>query len=462
MKRTARWMFVGSIALVAAAVTGCASTYSEGDETESLATEQTSLILAKDCLAGPPRGRVGICHATGKRARPYVFERVKPNVCAGIHARHPGDFISSDPTCPVCGNGIVENGETCDPLSSCPTSCDDGNACTADQLSGSPTTCNATCSHTPISACAAGDSCCPTGCSSSNDSDCAPTCTPTSPIRKLTFNWLGRSCGATEPQDVVFTLNETEVARVPLTNSCDCTPGVGSVEVTNPALLALGVNGTNTFRVTTTGELSWGTVALETPTFGTEMPIWAAWPYPTWNDATAHPPNLCMVGVQAGLSLSGVATNLYGGTTCPPPNCTPTSPIRKLKFSWLGRSCGATQPQDVVFTLNEHEVARVPLANSCDCAPGVGNIEISDQALLAFGVNGTNTFRVTSAGELSWGTVALGTPEFGGEYTIWAAWPFENWNDATSHPADLCTVGVQDGLDLSGLAMNLVGGVSCN
>ncbi len=30
---------------------------------------------------------------------------------------------------PICGNSIVEAGETCDPPASCPTTCDDGDVC---------------------------------------------------------------------------------------------------------------------------------------------------------------------------------------------------------------------------------------------------------------------------------------------------------------------------------------------
>ena len=41
----------------------------------------------------------------------------------------------------------METGETCDPPSSCPSSCDDGNACTVDLLTGSAANCSSACSH---------------------------------------------------------------------------------------------------------------------------------------------------------------------------------------------------------------------------------------------------------------------------------------------------------------------------
>jgi hypothetical protein len=46
---------------------------------------------------------------------------------------------------PLCGNGKVDSGETCD--GNCPASCDDSNPCTADILQG--TGCAVTCMHKP-------------------------------------------------------------------------------------------------------------------------------------------------------------------------------------------------------------------------------------------------------------------------------------------------------------------------
>ncbi len=70
---------------------------------------------------------------------------------------------------PTCGNAEIEFGETCDP---CPTSCDDGNACTLDQMTGSANNCNVACTFTVITSCGPGDGCCPQGCDVVTDSDC--------------------------------------------------------------------------------------------------------------------------------------------------------------------------------------------------------------------------------------------------------------------------------------------------
>lgn len=73
-----------------------------------------------------------------------------------------------------CGDGVIddEEGETCDPMTDCPTSCNDFNACTVDTKNGSASTCNVECSYSDIGQCDSGDGCCPQGCSSVNDSDC--------------------------------------------------------------------------------------------------------------------------------------------------------------------------------------------------------------------------------------------------------------------------------------------------
>ena len=97
--------------------------------------------------------------------------------------------VSGDDCCPVgcnanidadcsesCGNGAVEIGETCDPGASCPTDCNDGNACTIDQMTGSAENCNVACSYMVLSTCTSGDGCCPTGCNAINDSECSLTC----------------------------------------------------------------------------------------------------------------------------------------------------------------------------------------------------------------------------------------------------------------------------------------------
>jgi hypothetical protein len=88
----------------------------------------------------------------------------------------PGCGPTTDADCAhTCGDGKVGAEETCDPPSTCPTSCpDDGDPCTREQLTGSPAACDVACRHVPIKTCsgAAADRCCPNGCTNATDRDC--------------------------------------------------------------------------------------------------------------------------------------------------------------------------------------------------------------------------------------------------------------------------------------------------
>src|SRR5512138_415216 len=84
-----------------------------------------------------------------------------------------GGSAATGGTAPVCGNGVREAGETCDPPGSCPL-CDDQDDCTTDTSTGAAATCNLVCSHTAKTCSTAGkDRCCPAGCNAATDSDCA-------------------------------------------------------------------------------------------------------------------------------------------------------------------------------------------------------------------------------------------------------------------------------------------------
>jgi cysteine-rich repeat protein len=81
-----------------------------------------------------------------------------------------------DADCPsVCGNQIVESGETCDPQTDC-APCVSDDPCLEVQSSGSADACNARCTLVPKTTCSGGDQCCPAGCDTANDSDCSQTC----------------------------------------------------------------------------------------------------------------------------------------------------------------------------------------------------------------------------------------------------------------------------------------------
>lgn len=85
-----------------------------------------------------------------------------------------GANATTDADCaPVCGNSVKEGSEKCDP---CPSTCNDGVACTTDSSSGSAGACSLQCTHTTITAPSNGDACCPSGANAVNDSDCTAQC----------------------------------------------------------------------------------------------------------------------------------------------------------------------------------------------------------------------------------------------------------------------------------------------
>ncbi len=84
---------------------------------------------------------------------------------------------ASDADCDAtCGNTVVEPGETCDPLASCPMACAQI-GCQERILAGAGT-CAAVCSNggQETTCSPSTDGCCPAGCNASNDIDCAATC----------------------------------------------------------------------------------------------------------------------------------------------------------------------------------------------------------------------------------------------------------------------------------------------
>jgi hypothetical protein len=91
----------------------------------------------------------------------------------------PGNMRSdTDADCPapdpVCGNGVKEGTEACDPPGAPCPACTDTTQCTREVVGGSA--CNPTCDHVAITAPAPGDGCCPSGANANNDADCTADC----------------------------------------------------------------------------------------------------------------------------------------------------------------------------------------------------------------------------------------------------------------------------------------------
>src|SRR5262249_33122515 len=96
------------------------------------------------------------CQAQG------VDDGVQTGCAPGDGCRPAAGSRNNDSDCaPKCGNGAVEAGETCDPASSCPSTCP-WNGCMRKRLGGSAATCTAQCVDDGTqTACAHGDGCCP-------------------------------------------------------------------------------------------------------------------------------------------------------------------------------------------------------------------------------------------------------------------------------------------------------------
>lgn len=75
---------------------------------------------------------------------------------------------------PMCGNSVVEAGESCDPADECPKpeTCVSSDACISAVITGSADDCNALCTLSDVTVCADDDECCAPGCSFAQDNDC--------------------------------------------------------------------------------------------------------------------------------------------------------------------------------------------------------------------------------------------------------------------------------------------------
>lgn len=127
----------------------------------------TSCASEDPCL---PRTLIGSGCYTACAAMPVTEIGVADGCCAST----ANSTVDVDCNA-VCGNGVVEGSETCDPPGSCPA-CVTTDRCLDAAASGSSASCNVTCTFTPKNACQGGDGCCPNNCAANTDSDCSATC----------------------------------------------------------------------------------------------------------------------------------------------------------------------------------------------------------------------------------------------------------------------------------------------
>jgi hypothetical protein len=89
-----------------------------------------------------------------------------------------GVSASDDVDCALCGDGLIGQGETCDPPGTClaPANCASQNACIVGTVTGAPESCDVRCELSSVVACEDDDDCCPAGCDAGNDDDCSLAC----------------------------------------------------------------------------------------------------------------------------------------------------------------------------------------------------------------------------------------------------------------------------------------------
>ena len=139
----------------------------------------SSCVTAASCV---PKACWDVTTFTGSAQTCNARCSATVKVCSGATADGccpPGCNTSTtnrDVDCaPACGNGVTETGETCDPLTSCPTACPQV-GCELRKLV-SAATCQAVCqSAGQQTLCVNADGCCPSACNANTDSDCAPKC----------------------------------------------------------------------------------------------------------------------------------------------------------------------------------------------------------------------------------------------------------------------------------------------
>ena len=192
--------------LTAVAVAGGTKTYYQANSSSQLNAALKAIGGITSCCGNGlidkgekcdtliPAGNPGACPKTCKDADPCTKDALNGLLCTQVCSNTPiTSAVNNDGCCPpgatsltdndcpgVCGNGVLDAGEKCDPGISagkpgaCPKTCNDADPCTDDLLGG--TKCAKECSHTQITSATNNDGCCPPGASSLTDNDCPAIC----------------------------------------------------------------------------------------------------------------------------------------------------------------------------------------------------------------------------------------------------------------------------------------------
>jgi cysteine-rich repeat protein len=146
--------------------------------------DEASCVPYDACQTTVLSGDAATC--TSRCERFEIIECLSGDGCCpnGCHNHNNPALPDYDADCPEsgsCGNGLLDEGETCDSTTEtvCPVSdsdCDQNIECVQDMLVGDPDSCTARCSSTVIDQPIDGDECCPEGANANTDTDCESEC----------------------------------------------------------------------------------------------------------------------------------------------------------------------------------------------------------------------------------------------------------------------------------------------
>jgi cysteine-rich repeat protein len=412
----------------------------------------------------------GTCTATARIECPQYPKCQVPSWCQWENGQ-----CTEPQLCAVCGNGIQEIGEECD----------DGNAINGD------------------------------GCAVDCRKDYCGDGVRKPILTEVTLTYLARSTGSTV-QYMTLTLNGVEVARAPLPQTDSCQPGIGTLSVPSALLAETGKLGTGAeLEMRSDGEVAWIIIKSRTPDFDGE---WVAFDANGGVDGDNRNPDLCAAGTQIGIDgvwsydasmgeecddgntvdddscTNACKLNLAqctDPTVCPAcgnhrqeageqcddgntfsgDGCTSTcrqescgdgitqGPVSYLTIKYLARSCNQG-PQDIYFTVNDVEVGRAPLPETCDCQPPIATVQLSDPALLGqIHVGDTLTVILHTQGEVAWSTLEVHGSSWAELEVLFDA---NDGGDAVQGNPDLCLAGSFNGPDGVGIAGTMIYGEECD
>jgi hypothetical protein len=132
--------------------------------------------------------------------------------------------------------------------------------------------------------------------------------------------------------------------------------------------------------------------------------------------------------------------------------------LASLSLSYLARSCGVAVQQDIWMVLNGTEVVRGTVPSTCNCAPGIVTLPVTNPAFLALGKNGNNVVEVHTAAEISWAVVHYDSPSGPGDVFVI---DYGSNGAAQYRRPNLCTNGSYQGQEV-GVPMTLAGAEQCD